>query len=454
MVLENLPPSMDPLLPTADSVAERLCADPLFRQRYTLGRVLGEGGFGRVFEARQTATDQKVAIKAVSVNLDSIGSGSTSTRTERFEREVRLCARVHHPNIVRLIDAGSVAGKLMYAAFEFVPGQTLEHVVANEGPLAPEESVHLMTQVLDGLCCAHRSGILHRDIKPANIMLTSTGVRRNAMILDFGIGVLVDPSLADEREFTGDYHFVGTPRYAAPEQLRGEVLTPRADLYAWGLTFLESLLGRPVFEGRSLAQLMLKKQDGEIELPEELARSPLGKLLVLATQSDVLDRNVTTEGLYAALASLGGKAPLRFPVPQRSAAGGSDIDITDADEEGTLTSFAAQKTFSPGVLKSERRALSSLCIHLTVTWDEAPEGAAHIEELYDSLIRTMRDLVVGKTYREGGSLAVGEPGRFPPGGKDREAVLALAGFPQRLRVEGEAVGAAVDLGCAHVDQLE
>jgi len=400
----NLPPSTEEYPATADSIAQRLQEDPLFRQRYTLGRVLGEGGFGRVFEARQTATDQKVAIKAVSMNLGVLGSGSTATRIERFEREVRLCARVHHPNIVRLIDAGSVMGKLMYAVFEFVPGQTLEHVLAAEGALIPDEAMHLMTQVLDGLCCAHRSGIFHRDIKPANIMLTSTGLRRNALVLDFGIGVLVDPSMADEREFTGDYHFVGTPRYAAPEQLRGEVLTPRADLYAWALTFLEVLLGRPVFEGRSLAHLMIQKQDGEIELPEDLAKSALGKLLLLSTRSDVLDRNVTVEGLYAALASMS-QTSLRIPVPQRASAGSADLDLTDADEENTIASFAAQKTFSPGTLATERRGLSSLAIHLTVTMSASPEGGPNLEELYDSLIRTMRDLVVGKTYREGGSLA-------------------------------------------------
>lgn len=387
----------------ADRIASRLREDPSFRQRYTLGPVLGEGGFGRVFEARQSATDQKVAIKALQVNADAWTGGSKATRLQRFEREVRLCARVHHPNIVRLIDAGSVADNLTYAAFEFVPGQTLERVLISEGALTVEEATHVMTQVLDGLCCAHRAGILHRDIKPANIMLTSTGLRRNAMILDFGIGVLVDPSMADDHDLTTEAQFLGTPRYAAPEQLRGEVLTSRADIYAWGLTFLECLLGRPVFQGTSLAHMLAKKQDREVELPEDIAKSPLGTLLLLATRSDVLDRNVTVEGLYAALTAVPGgdawRASPRRPV--REAAG---LDHTE-DDDGTLTSFSAQPALTPETLATERRGLSSLCIQLSINWSEATDEMHNIEEVYDSLLQTMHDLVVGKTYREGGTLA-------------------------------------------------
>src|SRR6266436_1046581 len=99
-----------------------------------------------------------------------------------------LAAGLSHPNIVRLFDSGETEGGRLYAVFEYVPGSTLKEVLAREGSLGWGETVHLMTQVLDALSCAHARGVIHRDLKPENIMLTKTGARRNALVLDFGLG--------------------------------------------------------------------------------------------------------------------------------------------------------------------------------------------------------------------------------------------------------------------------
>jgi serine/threonine protein kinase len=135
----------------------------------------------------------------------------------RFQREMRLCARLYHPHIVRLIDSGETGEKQLYTVFEYVPGRTLGDVLATEGALPPWEAAHLMLQVLDALGCAHKLGIIHRDLKPQNIMLSSTGVRRNAMVLDFGLGTLSNEDRREEQSrITRTRDTLGTPAYAAP----------------------------------------------------------------------------------------------------------------------------------------------------------------------------------------------------------------------------------------------
>src|SRR4029077_10999619 len=111
-----------------------------------------------------------------------------ANQIERFRRETRVSAELSHPNIVRLIDSGEMDDGRLYAVFEYIPGSTLKDVVAEEGTLGWTETVHLMTQVLDALACAHARGVVHRDLKPENIMVTKTGARRNALVLDFGLG--------------------------------------------------------------------------------------------------------------------------------------------------------------------------------------------------------------------------------------------------------------------------
>jgi serine/threonine protein kinase len=168
-------------------------AGTVFQDRYEILSQLGEGGFSQVFRGRQLATGQEVAVKV----LHHLHSGDEAL-VARFQREMRLCARLYHPHIVRLIDSGRTEQGQLYSVFEYVPGRTLGDVLATEGALPPWEAGHLMLQVLDALGCAHKLGIVHRDLKPQNIMLTSTGVRRNALILDFGLGTLSDEDRREE----------------------------------------------------------------------------------------------------------------------------------------------------------------------------------------------------------------------------------------------------------------
>jgi serine/threonine protein kinase len=165
----------DPLIEVGD----------VFQERYRIQETLSTGGFAIVYKAEQLATGQAVAIKCI--RRYGPTPEDDEKRVARFQREVRLCAQLHHPNIVRLIDSGWIDAS-MYAVFEFVPGKNLAEILADEGKLSPVEAGYLMSQVLDALSCAHDAGITHRDLKPANIMIVPTGARRNATVLDFGIG--------------------------------------------------------------------------------------------------------------------------------------------------------------------------------------------------------------------------------------------------------------------------
>ncbi|MEL6345429.1 MAG: TOMM system kinase/cyclase fusion protein [Myxococcota bacterium] len=255
-----------------------------FSERYTDLSLIGEGGFGSVYRARQTQTGQSVAIKLLQ-RPAAIRPDAHERRAARFRREMALCSRLHHPNIVRIIDSG-VAGDDLYAVFEYVPGRTLSKFILEEGPLSIPEANRLMGEVLDALACAHRLGVVHRDLKPQNIMITQTGARAHAVVLDFGVAGITDAGDALET-LTRTREFVGTPSYAAPEQLRGSEPTPAADLYSWALCYLESVTGERVINGHSFSDILYKQLGPEpIPVPAWIEQRPIGGVL-----NEVLDKD-------------------------------------------------------------------------------------------------------------------------------------------------------------------
>jgi TOMM system kinase/cyclase fusion protein len=264
----------------------------LFEGRYEIVGELGAGSFGRV-------TGQSVAIKLLE-RLEATAS-SSGRAAERFRRETQICAGLSHPNIVRLIDAGETDTGRLYAVFEHVPGDTLATTLEREGALDVGEALRLMAQVLEALAAAHAQGIVHRDLKPANLMLSDAGVRRSALILDFGLGGVADGWKRKEwQTLTQTREFLGTPLYAAPEQLRGEPATPRSDLYAWGLILLECLTGRHPFSEQGPAERLLTG-GGTVEIPEWLHGHPLGELLAAVTACNPETRDVSVEMLIGTL---------------------------------------------------------------------------------------------------------------------------------------------------------
>lgn len=209
------------------SILYRLCEALL--PDYEVEREIASGGMGMVFLARDVALDRMVAIKIVRPEM------ATATATERFLREARVLANVHHPNAVAIHRAGEAKG-FFYYVMDFVEGETLAQRL-NRGPLSRAAAVKLGRDVLDALEAVHAMGVVHRDIKPSNIFLTDD----RSLLADFGISTASGPQTAPP---SGTIAVTGTPGYMPPEQAIGGEVTPQTDLYTVGMVLYEALTGR------------------------------------------------------------------------------------------------------------------------------------------------------------------------------------------------------------------
>src|SRR4051812_39912811 len=189
---------------------------------YEIEGELGRGAFGVVFRARQDGIARPVAVKVLSTSRAASGNAR-----ERFRREARLLAKVHHPGVVAVHDAGEADGLLWYA-MDLVAGEALDEVLVRNGPFAPERACEIVRDVALAIGALHGHTILHRDLKPANVLLDAAG---RPLVADFGLAL--DLSSTDER-LTRSGASVGTPSFMSPEQLAGGELDARADLYALG----------------------------------------------------------------------------------------------------------------------------------------------------------------------------------------------------------------------------
>jgi len=294
-----------------DRVA-RVFEDRSFRERYDVLDRIGSGSFAQVYRAVQRSTGQDVAVKILTLD-DRPDADPIQLQIARFRREVQLCAYLRHPNIVRLMDSGQPSADVIYAIFEYVPGWNLADVLAIEGPLSPTSAVHLMCQMLDALACAHARGIVHRDVKPENVLVTETGARRNAMILDFGMAVIAEATARWASRLTLRGQLQGTLAYSAPEQLRGDDATPAADVYAWALTAIEMLTGKLVMGGATIHETLDRQLGPDpVPIPPELESSELGATLRDACAKDVSQRAASAADLLARLQNLSDPLPERF----------------------------------------------------------------------------------------------------------------------------------------------
>ena len=217
---------------------------------YRVVAPLGKGGMGEVFVAEDTRLGRKVALKIIAVD-----HARDHQHRERFAREARAIASLSHPNI-RSIYEFSEEGSCAFAAMELLEGETLRDRL-RLGPLPPLKAISFAKAIADALAAAHQRGIVHRDLKPENIFLTVDGQLK---VLDFGIAhVLTDDSSASEAPtraaLTASGAIVGTVGYMAPEQLRGEKVDARTDIFAFGAVSYEMLAGRPPFTGASSADI-------------------------------------------------------------------------------------------------------------------------------------------------------------------------------------------------------
>jgi TolB-like protein/tRNA A-37 threonylcarbamoyl transferase component Bud32 len=222
-------------------------ADAL-RDRYVLERVLGRGGMATVYLARDLKHDRHVALKVLDPDV------AASLGPERFQREIRVAARLHHPHVLSVYDSGEAAGRLWFT-MPYVRGESLRERLRREGILPIDEALRITRQAAQALSYAHKEGVVHRDVKPENLLLTEDG---STQVADFGIARAVEGQ--GDQQLTEIGVALGTPAYMAPEQSSGDgTLDARADQYALAATCHEMLTGAPPFTGTSSHDLIVRR---------------------------------------------------------------------------------------------------------------------------------------------------------------------------------------------------
>jgi predicted Ser/Thr protein kinase len=292
---------------------------------FRIEREIGRGGMGVVYLATQVFPERKVALKLLSSDL-----AADPAFRERFVRESNAAASTEHPNIVPVYAAGESDGQL-YLAMRYIEGKDLRTLLEHEGTLAPERAARICAEVADALEAAHERGLVHRDVKPGNVLLDA---RERAYLGDFG---LIRATRIDT-EITKTGQFMGTVDYVAPEQIRGDEVDGRADVYSLGCVLYECLTGSPPFHRDSEVATMYAHLEQDVPAPSsnraDLPRS-LDEVVTKATAKRPADRFATADEMAGALRGL----PL--PVGALKRRGGRRIGIAALIVIASVVGFLA-----------------------------------------------------------------------------------------------------------------
>ena len=279
----------------------------ILADRYQIDRKLGEGGMGEVYLAEHVRMKRKVAVKVMRAWLtkDPAAIG-------RFHREAENASQITHPNVAAVYDFGEdPESKLVYLAMEFVEGEPLTAVLNREKTLNHIRASDIVSQTADALAAAHALGILHRDLKPDNVMIGRTRARTDLVkLLDFGIARVMG---RETQHFTSTGLIVGTPEWMSPEQIAGDRLDARSDIYTLGLIAFRMLTGEGAFSGATSQEVLLAKMTkpprrlldvrGDVEWPESL-QSAMDKVLATDPGTRYDDALAFAADFYAAVSQL------------------------------------------------------------------------------------------------------------------------------------------------------
>jgi serine/threonine protein kinase len=232
----------------------------LIQDRYELRRVLGEGGMGLVFGAQDQRLNREVALKLIKPELYNMPE-----IRGRFQQEALALARMHHPGVIGIFDSGELEDGSAFLVMELLRGQNLGDLLRRHGPGTPAQVARLLRQGAAALGAAHRAGLLHRDIKPENFFLVAGEGGFQTKLLDFG---LAKPFGAEEG-LTRTGMVVGTPNYMSPDQLKGQTLDARSDLYAFATVAFEALTGHRLIQATALADVFMAISQGGFPPPSD-----------------------------------------------------------------------------------------------------------------------------------------------------------------------------------------
>jgi serine/threonine protein kinase len=278
--------------------------------RYQILRMLGAGAMGEVFLAEDPHIGRRVAIKTV--KIEEGRPNEMEERKRRLERESRAAGKLLHPNVVALFDVGEDQG-VLYLAFECVEGSDLAQRLEVEPPLTLREAIAYVRQAAEGLDYAHRQGVVHRDIKPSNLLISAaTGTVK---VSDFGIAKLKDQT--SDLTMTGSV--VGSPHYLSPEQIRGDELDGRSDIFSLGVLLYEVLSRRRPFQGETLTTLVyqiLHRDPPSIVVDRPELGTRLEGVLQRMLQKDRDERYKTAARWHATWRSASRRSRLRFSTVQ------------------------------------------------------------------------------------------------------------------------------------------
>jgi len=210
--------------------------------RYQIKGVLGKGAMGLVYDGLDPTLDRRVAIKTILTS--ALDEATARQYSMRFKREVRAVARLNHPNIVQVYDFGAERD-LAYIVMEYIEGKELKDYFDAKHAFDLATIFRLMLELLDALDFAHEAGVIHRDIKPANILIDAGS---HAKLADFGVARVTETE-GEQGEATRAGAMVGTPSYMSPEQIQGQTIDRRTDIFSAGIVFYQLLTGQKPFEG-------------------------------------------------------------------------------------------------------------------------------------------------------------------------------------------------------------
>jgi serine/threonine-protein kinase len=285
-----------PSLQSAQAVLDtRRRLERALGSQFTVGDLVGRGGFAEVFAVRDQRLKRDLAVKVLSPELVV-----NQAMLTRFRREAEAIAALRHHGIVPIYDIGE-SGGIAYIMMPLIKGETLKKRIETEGRLAVEEAKRILVEVCDALRVAHEAGLVHRDIKPENVMLE--GPRRQVLVMDFGIAKAIDP---DATGMTTSGLIVGTPHYMSPEQASGEPVDARSDQYSLAVMGYRMVTGSHPFEAET-TRALLYKQVFEAPPPAAERRPEIPPALSLALSrgmsKDAKDRFLTIQDFAAAVAS-------------------------------------------------------------------------------------------------------------------------------------------------------